>query len=546
MLAQSARSSLEAASGTAAAVRLLKLWATGLQVAQVPLQPRRIHSPSESSSASLPLPLTGQPRDAGSLFSRSTLDPVALRPTLAGRFYQRSLPSSQVTFTSEHGRQLFREALAEGTLENFFHLAEQFRTQDEPTFCGLTTLAMVLNSLRIDPMRTWKGVWRWFSEQNLACCASTSEVRENGLSFDMFRCLAGCNGADVVAQRAPTAQEVAEDPAKLVDFLKEFRRVVKLITSSQDRESLVVSYSRESLGQSGAGHFSPIGGYHEGEDRVLILDVARFKYPPHWARVEDVVRAMTLIDPDTGKSRGFLTLRLQQQAAETARPTPLRVPFVPAAAGRRLSEALHSALVDSALSAERLHEKAKASGASLSPADLAIRRWLAAVSKAEPHVIKQLLQVGDAGAIQEVFARLAEHPLFAALCVAYQQAIADCCSNFVGEFPAMRFLHCSLNGTACNGVNGSSATASQSGEVDIGLGCCGELWVLLLVLFPDHVRAAVSPELAGPSLPKDVAKVVRGPWALPLEVLRDALAHLVPAPQIRPCSARKSRKDGGY
>lgn len=29
---------------------------------------------------------------------------------------------------------------------------------------------MVLNSLRIDPMRTWKGVWRWFNEQNLACC----------------------------------------------------------------------------------------------------------------------------------------------------------------------------------------------------------------------------------------------------------------------------------------------------------------------------------------------------------------------------------------
>jgi hypothetical protein len=35
---------------------------------------------------------------------------------------------------------------------------------------GLTTLAMVLNSLRIDPMRTWKGAWRWYNEQNLACC----------------------------------------------------------------------------------------------------------------------------------------------------------------------------------------------------------------------------------------------------------------------------------------------------------------------------------------------------------------------------------------
>jgi hypothetical protein len=30
----------------------------------------------------------------------------------------------------------------------------------------------------------------------------------------------------------------------------------------------------------GDGHFSPVGGYHAGKDLVLILDTARFKYPP--------------------------------------------------------------------------------------------------------------------------------------------------------------------------------------------------------------------------------------------------------------------------
>lgn len=38
-------------------------------------------------------------------------------------------------------------------------------TQDEPAFCGLASLAMVLNALAIDPRRTWKGAWRWFHEQ---------------------------------------------------------------------------------------------------------------------------------------------------------------------------------------------------------------------------------------------------------------------------------------------------------------------------------------------------------------------------------------------
>lgn len=35
------------------------------------------------------------------------------------------------------GKQLFAEALMGGTMEGFFKLIEQFRTQDEPAFCGL-------------------------------------------------------------------------------------------------------------------------------------------------------------------------------------------------------------------------------------------------------------------------------------------------------------------------------------------------------------------------------------------------------------------------
>jgi hypothetical protein len=37
---------------------------------------------------------------------------------------------------------------------------------------------------------------------------------------------------------------------------------------------------------AGDGHFSPVGGYSEAEDMVLILDTARFKYPPHWVPLE--------------------------------------------------------------------------------------------------------------------------------------------------------------------------------------------------------------------------------------------------------------------
>ena len=51
--------------------------------------------------------------------------------------------------------------MLDGTMESSFFLLEQFCTQDEPAFCGLATLAMALNALQVDPMRTWKGSWRW-------------------------------------------------------------------------------------------------------------------------------------------------------------------------------------------------------------------------------------------------------------------------------------------------------------------------------------------------------------------------------------------------
>lgn len=40
--------------------------------------------------------------------------------------------------------------------------------------------------------------------------------------------------------------------------------------------------------------------YHEEKDLALILDTARFKYPPHWVPVKLLLDAMRPHDPDTG------------------------------------------------------------------------------------------------------------------------------------------------------------------------------------------------------------------------------------------------------
>ena len=62
--------------------------------------------------------------------------------------------------------------------------------------------------------------------------------------------------------------------------------------------------------RAGGGHFSPIGGYHAPSDSALILDVARFKYPPYWVRVPQLWKASLVHDEVTGRARGWFTISM--------------------------------------------------------------------------------------------------------------------------------------------------------------------------------------------------------------------------------------------
>ncbi|KAH9785274.1 glutathione gamma-glutamylcysteinyltransferase 1 [Citrus sinensis] len=208
--------------------------------------------------------------------------------------YRRMLPSPPaIDFASSEGKQLFLEAIQGGTMEGFYRLISYFQTQSEPAYCGLASLSMVLNALAIDPGRKWKGPWRWFDESMLDCCEPLEKVKEKGISFGKLVCLAHCAGAKVEAFR--TNQSTIDD----------FRKYIIRCSASEDCH-VISSYHRGAFKQTGTGHFSPIGGYHAGRDMALILDVARFKYPPHWVPLTLLWEAMDRVDDATGQRRGFV------------------------------------------------------------------------------------------------------------------------------------------------------------------------------------------------------------------------------------------------
>jgi len=58
----------------------------------------------------------------------------------------------------------------------------------------------------------------------------------------------------------------------------------------------VANFDRSGLGMVGAGHFSPVVAYNPSKDLALVLDVARYKYPPFWVPLLSLFRGIDSFD----------------------------------------------------------------------------------------------------------------------------------------------------------------------------------------------------------------------------------------------------------
>ncbi len=211
-------------------------------------------------------------------------------------FHKRPLPDHLIAFGSPTGRRMLAQSMATGDAEAFFPLVSHLHTQSEPAWCGFGTLVTVLNALDIDPGRVWKGPWRFFGEELLQCCKSLELAALDGVTLAEVACIARCNGAEVVLQHAVDGG------------LDAFRQALLASLRSPEGPFVVANYDRGAIGQTGTGHFSPLAAWHAESDSVLVLDVARFKYPPHWVPVVDLWNAMFALDTTTGQPRGYLVV----------------------------------------------------------------------------------------------------------------------------------------------------------------------------------------------------------------------------------------------
>lgn len=224
--------------------------------------------------------------------SISLLSGRAIAQTLA-------LPPNLISFTSPEGEELLLESDAR---EDYWPLSTQFVTQINQAYCGVASMVMVLNSLNIPaPATPQYAPYNTFTQEHFFDNPATQQVLS----------------ADVVARQGMTLEELGgllnsysvntQVYHSSDTTLDEFRRLV-IANLEQPDNFVLVNYLRSAIGQERGGHISPIVAYNEESDRFLILDVARYKYPPVWVSAEELWQAMATVDSTSGKTRGFVLI----------------------------------------------------------------------------------------------------------------------------------------------------------------------------------------------------------------------------------------------
>jgi len=204
------------------------------------------------------------------------------------------------------GARLFDEATVKG---HFWTICRYFISEKFLTYCGIAASVTVLNSLAIDsPEEPQIYPYKMFTQDNIFTDAVLHhrrplEVEKGGNTLEQ---LAAVLDALRVGVETYFGSELDVDRTRrtLVDAL-----------SAEDKR-VIVDFDRKTLHQKGSGHFSPLAAYHKGEDRFLLMDVARYKSPPCWVKAAVLHEALVGIDTTSGKSRGFLVVTRPDPTAD--------------------------------------------------------------------------------------------------------------------------------------------------------------------------------------------------------------------------------------
>jgi len=197
------------------------------------------------------------------------------------------------------------------TNSHFYHYQRGWEAQVTQAFCAVAASAAIMNSLEGHislPVAPIYAPFHWATQFGLMlnpCAVSKlryawddveDPVHEHlphlpfGLGLEMAETLLRCNlepsGYTATAHHVDSTSSVAHIRQAFLDALH------------SPTKRVMVNFDHGPLQQirPGGGHFSPIAAYNAERDAFLILDVAKYKYPPAWISTPQLVQALNTVD----------------------------------------------------------------------------------------------------------------------------------------------------------------------------------------------------------------------------------------------------------
>lgn len=203
-----------------------------------------------------------------------------------------------IEWDSPDGMQRLQRSEAK---ENVWKLIRFYEAQILGTYCSVATSVIALNALGIEaPPSKVLGKYRMFTQQeffteNVCAVIDQKEVAERGLSLPELAQVLQTFPLQISSYEAQSLSQA------------EIRHLIITALASPN-QCVLGLYQRRELQQVGGGHWSPVAAYDAESDSFLILDVARFKYPPVWIDATAFINAMQTANI-YGQSRGFIIMQ---------------------------------------------------------------------------------------------------------------------------------------------------------------------------------------------------------------------------------------------
>ncbi|RTR36504.1 phytochelatin synthase [Shewanella canadensis] len=240
-----------------------------------------------------------------------------------------SFADELVSWNSNEGISRLEQARVK---HDFYALTPHFEGQSNKVFCGVASMAIVANTLRVDrdatdipldesristqerrffPKGDWSPFFHRYTQESILTGQGKTRIEIMGAPSDSdSEGDYGMKLSDLDALAASLKFKtqttyVAED--KLLDQTYSIKVKQHLIDAlSNNEQFVIINYSRKPLNQRGDGHFSPLAAYHAASDSFLIMDVSNTFQTWVWVESKQLMQAMARIDKQN--SRGFIVI----------------------------------------------------------------------------------------------------------------------------------------------------------------------------------------------------------------------------------------------